>query len=71
MQNKNVQAEEKDGYSDIVDEMQVTTVCSSTILIDARGSYVSKFEMEDCDLVQLGKQWSMEQFTQWMSNEIF
>jgi hypothetical protein len=27
--------------------------------------------MEDRDLVQLGKQWSMEQFTQWMSNEIF
>jgi hypothetical protein len=22
----------------------------------ARGSYVSEFEMEDCDLVQLGKQ---------------
>ena len=37
----------------------------------ARGSYVSEFEMEDCDLVQLGKQWSMEQITQWMSNEIF
>jgi hypothetical protein len=25
----------KDGYSDIVDEMQVTTGCSSTVLIDA------------------------------------
>ena len=37
MQNKNVQDEEKDGYSDIVDEMQVTAGCSSTILIDAEG----------------------------------
>jgi hypothetical protein len=35
MQNRNVQDEEKDGYSDIFDEMQVTAVCSSTILIDA------------------------------------
>jgi hypothetical protein len=37
MQNGNVQDEEKYGYSDIVDEMQVTTGCSSTILIDAEG----------------------------------
>jgi hypothetical protein len=29
------------------------------------------FKMEDRNLVHLGKQWSMEQFTQWMSNEIF
>jgi hypothetical protein len=35
MQNKNIQDEEKDGYSDTVDEMQVTTGCSSTVLIDA------------------------------------
>ena len=35
MQNKNVQYEENDGYSDIVDEMQVTVSCSNTILIDA------------------------------------
>jgi hypothetical protein len=38
MQNKNVQDEEKDGYSDIVDEMQVTTGWSSTVLIDAEGA---------------------------------
>jgi hypothetical protein len=38
MQNKNIQNEEKDGYSDIVDEMQVTTGCSSTALIDAEGA---------------------------------
>jgi hypothetical protein len=38
MQNKNIQDEEKDGYSDIVDEMQVTTSCSSTVLIDAEGA---------------------------------
>jgi hypothetical protein len=35
MQNRNIQDEEKDRYSDIVDEMQVTTCCSSTVLIDA------------------------------------
>jgi len=35
MQNKYIQDEEKDGYSDIVDEMQVTTGCSSIVLIDA------------------------------------
>jgi len=38
MQNKNIQDEEKDGYSDIVDEMQVTIGCSSTVLIDAEGA---------------------------------
>jgi hypothetical protein len=38
MQNRNVQDEEKDGYSDIVDEMQVTTGCSSTVLIYAEGA---------------------------------
>jgi hypothetical protein len=37
MQNKNIQDEEKYGYSDIVDEMQVTTSCSSTVLIYAEG----------------------------------
>ena len=37
MQNKNIQDEEKDGYSDTVDEMQVTIGCSNTILIDAEG----------------------------------
>jgi hypothetical protein len=37
MKNINVQDEEKDGYSDIVDEMQVTAGCSSTVLIDAKG----------------------------------
>jgi hypothetical protein len=37
MQNRNFQDEEKYGYADIVDEMQVTTGCSSTILIDAKG----------------------------------
>jgi hypothetical protein len=34
-----VQYEEKDAYSNIVDEMQVTTGCSSTTLIDAEGAY--------------------------------
>jgi hypothetical protein len=38
MQNINIQDEEKYGYSDIVDEMQVTTGCSSTVLIDAEGA---------------------------------
>jgi hypothetical protein len=38
MQNRNVQDEEKYGFSDIVDEMQVTTGCSSTVLIDAEGT---------------------------------
>jgi hypothetical protein len=38
MHNKNVEDEEKDGYSDIVDEMQVTAGCSSAVLIDAEGA---------------------------------
>jgi hypothetical protein len=38
MQNKNIQDEEKDGYSDIVDKIQVTTGYSSTVLIDADGA---------------------------------
>jgi hypothetical protein len=38
MQNRNVQDEEKDGYSDIVDEMQLTAGCSSTVLIAAEGA---------------------------------
>jgi hypothetical protein len=38
MQNKNVQDEEKYGYLDVVDEMQVTAGCSSTVLIDAEGA---------------------------------
>jgi hypothetical protein len=38
MQNKKVQDEEKDGYLDIVDEMQVTTCFSSTVLIDVEGA---------------------------------
>jgi hypothetical protein len=38
MQKKNIQDEEKDGYSVIVDEMQVTTGCSNTVLIDAEGA---------------------------------
>jgi hypothetical protein len=38
MENINVQDEEKYGYSDIVDEMQVTVGCSSTVLIDAEGA---------------------------------
>jgi hypothetical protein len=37
MQNRSVQDEEKDESSDIVDEMQVTTGCSSIVLIDAEG----------------------------------
>jgi hypothetical protein len=35
MRNKNVQDEEKYGYSDRVDKMQVTIGFSSTVLIDA------------------------------------
>ena len=38
MQSINIQDEEKDGYSDIVDEMQVTASCSSIVLIDAEGA---------------------------------
>jgi hypothetical protein len=38
MHSRNIQDEEKDGYSDIVDEMQVTTSCSSIVLIDAEGA---------------------------------
>jgi hypothetical protein len=38
MQKKNVQDEEKDGYSYIVDEMQVSAGCSSTVLIDVEGA---------------------------------
>jgi hypothetical protein len=37
MNNKNVQDEEKDGYSNLVDGMQVTGGCSNKILIDAKG----------------------------------
>jgi hypothetical protein len=37
MQNKNIQDEEKYGYSDIVDEIKVTTGFSSIVLIDAEG----------------------------------
>jgi hypothetical protein len=36
--DRNVHDQEKDGYSDIVDEMQVTAGCSSTVLIDAEGA---------------------------------
>jgi hypothetical protein len=46
MKNKNIQDEEKDGYSDIVDEMQVTTGCSSTVLIDADGACWSSMKTE-------------------------
>jgi hypothetical protein len=38
MQIRNIQDKEKDGYLDIVDEIQVTTGCSSTVLIDAEGA---------------------------------
>jgi hypothetical protein len=38
MKNINVQDEEKDGYSDIVYEMHVTTGCSSIVLIDGEGA---------------------------------
>ena len=46
MQNINVQDEEKDGYSDIVDEMQVTVGCSNTVLIDAEGADLSSMKSE-------------------------
>jgi hypothetical protein len=38
MQNGNVQNEEKYGYSNIVDEMQVTIGFSSIVLIYAEGA---------------------------------
>jgi hypothetical protein len=38
MQNRIVQDEEKDGYSNIVDKKQVTAGCSSIVLIDAEGA---------------------------------
>ncbi len=38
MKNINVQDKEKDGYSDIVDEMQETASCSSIVLTDAEGA---------------------------------
>ena len=37
MHNTNVQYEEKDGYLDIVDQMQVTIGCSNIVLIDVEG----------------------------------
>jgi hypothetical protein len=37
MHKINVQDEEKDGYSNLVDEMQVTRGFSSTVLIDVEG----------------------------------
>jgi hypothetical protein len=39
MQKKSIQYEEKYGYSVIVDKMQVTAGCSSTILIDVDGAH--------------------------------
>jgi hypothetical protein len=38
MQNKNIQDEEKDGYLDIVDEMQETTGCSNKVLKTETGT---------------------------------
>jgi hypothetical protein len=38
MKSRNIQDEEKDGYSDIVDEMKVTTGFSNTVLIDEEGA---------------------------------
>ena len=38
--------EEKDGYSNIVDEIQVTTGCSNTVLIDAEGAGWSSMNSE-------------------------
>jgi hypothetical protein len=38
MHSRNIQDEEKDGYSDIVDEMQVTIGSSSNVLIDVEGA---------------------------------
>ena len=56
MQSRNIQDEEKDGYSDIVDEMQVTTGCSSTILIDAEGAGWSSMNSERNVRTQEGTQ---------------
>jgi hypothetical protein len=44
MQSINIQDEEKDGYSDIVDEMQVTTGCSSTVIIDVERAGLSSMK---------------------------
>jgi hypothetical protein len=38
MQNINIQDKGTDGYSNIVDEMQVTTCYSNIVLIDAEGA---------------------------------
>ena len=38
MHIKNIQHEENDGYSNIVDEMQVTTGCYNIVLRDAKGA---------------------------------
>ena len=38
MQNINVQDEEKDGYSYIVNEMKVVACFSTIVLIDAEGA---------------------------------
>jgi hypothetical protein len=46
MQRRNIQDEEKDGYSDIVDEMQVTIGFSNTVLIDAEGAGCSSMKTE-------------------------
>ena len=46
MQNRNIQDEEKDGYSDIVDEILVTAGCSSIVLIDAKGAGWSSMKTE-------------------------
>ena len=56
MQNINIQDEEKDGYSDIVDEMQVTTGCSNTVLIDAEGAGWSIMKLERNVRTQEGTQ---------------
>jgi hypothetical protein len=47
MQNKNIQDEEKDGYSDIVDEMQVTTCCSSNHSYRCKGSRLIQYEVRN------------------------
>jgi hypothetical protein len=56
IQNRNIQDEEKDEYSDRVDEMQVTTCCSSIVLIDEKGAGWSSMKSERNVQTQEGTQ---------------
>ena len=72
MQNINVQDKEKDGYSDIVDEMQVTVGCSNTVLIDAEGESLSSMNSERKKCLNSKKApMILHKRTSRLSNEIF